>query len=466
MVLLAPTRPRRPGSRPAGQRVAQLCSEIKVATTDGQKSAIAELAILASSSESARAAMITTEVEGLLSSFLTGTEDAQLQCWCMSVLANLASDRGAARHLHERQSAAVPKLCTLVASPEPTVRHSAALHLATLSRCEPLQHMITKGGGLDRLRVLEQPFNSKIDAALGQRAKPSAPPTDRDKSAAALKAVGLEAETAEYARWTLRTSQGRNLKRNFHPANVKAARELEAARRVQTMQRGHTAYLKYQVEKTQRSSAALSVQARRPRAPTNAARHLTPSRASAQAVFRAHLSREGLQKAKAVETPAATSLQSAIRGARERKRRLAEAAEREAAEREAAKAAEQEAARPATAPRCVDLTLSLATTDGSEILKVTLKCHCDANPKAAGEGAAAADGNAAAAADAGEPATDAGEGAVAADGNAAAAADADAPATDAGAAAADSNVSARVAISLLDAPADDGDMAREIGRDR
>ena len=167
MVLLAPTRPRRPGSRPASQRVAQLCSEIKVAATDGQKSAIAELAILASSSESARAAMITTEVEGLLSSLLTGTEDAQLQCWCMSVLANLASDRGAARHLHERQSAAVPKLCTLVASPEPTVRHSAALHLATLSRCEPLQHMITKGGGLDRLRVLEQPFNSKIDAALG-----------------------------------------------------------------------------------------------------------------------------------------------------------------------------------------------------------------------------------------------------------------------------------------------------------
>ena len=427
MVLLAPTRPRRPGSRPAGQRVAQLCSEIKVAATDGQKSAIAELAILASSSESARAAMITTEVEGLLSSFLTGTEDAQLQCWCMSVLANLASDRGAARHLHERQSAAVPKLCTLVASPEPTVRHSAALHLATLSRCEPLQHMITKGGGLDRLRVLEKPFNSKIDAALGKRAKPFAPTTDRDKSAAALKAVGLEAETAEYARWTLRTSQGRNLKRNFHPANVKAARELEAARRVQTMQRGHTAYLKYQVEKTQRSSAALSV----------------------QAVFRAHLSREGLQKAKSVETPAATSLQSAIRGARERKRRLAEAVEREAAEREAAKVAEQEAARPATAPRCVDLTLSLATTDGSEILKVTLKCHCDANPKAAGEGAAAADGNAAAAADAGEPATDAGE-----------------PTVDAGAAAADSNVSARVAISLLDAPADDGDMAREIGRDR
>ena len=166
-------------------------------------------------------------------------------------------------------------------------------------------------------------------------------------------------------------------------------------------------------------------------------------------MFRAHLSREGLQKAKAVETPAATSLQSAIRVARERKRRLAEAVEREAAEREAAKVAEQEAARPATAPRCVDLTLSLATTDGSEILKVTLKCHCDANPKAAGEGAAAADGNAAAAADAGEPATDAGE-----------------PTVDAGAAAADSNVSARVAISLLDAPADDGDMAREIGRDR
>ena len=87
------------------------------------------------------------------------------------------------------------------------------------------------------------------------------------------------------------------------------------------------------------------------------------------------------------------------------------------------------------------------------MLKITLKCHCDANPTAAGVGAAAADGNAAAAADAGEPTTDAGE----------PAADAGEPTAGAGAEAADSNVSARVAISLLDAPADDGDMAREIG---
>ena len=75
-----------------------------------------------------RAAVRVAEakLEPQITKVLTGTSDAMTQCWAMSILSNIAPMKGS----RDRQTAAIPALCKLVASSVPEVQHAAALHLA------------------------------------------------------------------------------------------------------------------------------------------------------------------------------------------------------------------------------------------------------------------------------------------------------------------------------------------------
>ena len=193
-------------SRSLGPRIRELADLLD--RKQHQKSAICELALLASRSASACTAVASGKLERKLVDILATSPDPSIQCWVMSVLANIASDSAS----RDRQAIAVPSLCSLVGSAVPEVQHSAALHLATLSHSKSLQLVISQN-----LPVMNQlsAIEGKRSASLASRANHS-----------------LQQEAAQYARWALRTPHGRNHKPTYRPKTEEEL-ELEASIRVQ-----------------------------------------------------------------------------------------------------------------------------------------------------------------------------------------------------------------------------------------
>ena len=83
-------RPR--ASKPLGPRVAELAAALSSDSDARRTSAISELALLVSCSQSARGAVAAGEIEGKLLTVLSQSSDTNVQCWIMSILSNLASD--------------------------------------------------------------------------------------------------------------------------------------------------------------------------------------------------------------------------------------------------------------------------------------------------------------------------------------------------------------------------------------
>ena len=177
----------------AGRSLKPRLQELTILLENGsmasRKSAVCELALLASRSDSACKAVTEEHLEHLLIRRLAeAEEDVAMQVWLMSVLSNTASDSAS----RERQLAAVPTLCRLVHSHVPEVQHAATLHLATLSHSRSLQAAI--GAHASAVRQLNA-IEVKLSTALGTRGTRS-----------------MQEEASQYARWALRTPSGRNYK--------------------------------------------------------------------------------------------------------------------------------------------------------------------------------------------------------------------------------------------------------------
>ena len=211
--------------KPLGLRVAELAAELDPANPKCMSS-VSEIALLVSCSASARAVVAVVEIEDKLLTVLSRSSDSGIQCWCMSILSNLAGDTAS----RERQAVAVPAVCVLLNSHDPQVQHAATLHLARLSRSDLIRAAIHAAGGLNSLHKLEAKLPPvRAEIAGGGMAMPPLP-SIKSKGRVEL----LQQEAQLYARWTLRSARGRNYKEvSFTPKTEEELRRDAAATRVQ-----------------------------------------------------------------------------------------------------------------------------------------------------------------------------------------------------------------------------------------
>lgn len=274
------------------------------------KSATCELAMLASRSIHATIAVAEAEVEAPLSKVLSNTHDTSTQCWAMAILSNIAS----VPKSRERQAACVPALCQLLCSPIAEVQHAASLHLATLSHSEGLTNVI--GSSRDAMSAIR-------DLEHG-----------RSNTLASPAYASLRQEASQYARWALRTAQGRNYKPAYKPKSKKQLEE-EASIQMQKRFRSSLMAAAYRRELRARKAAATVM----------------------QAGYRGHVERAAIAQQMLREAPAAAALQALVRGKRHRAQaKLAE---------EAAAAAREQAAADESASQELAATRMQARVRGS-----------------------------------------------------------------------------------------------------
>ena len=282
---LPPVKPPPPKCRPMGGSMAQPAKSLAPRISDlsatlasksseeGKvKGACAELALLASRSVSACMAVADAEIEKPLSQVLIKQSDPATQCWVMSILSNCA----ALPHSRERQTVAIPALCKLVQSTVPEVQHAAALHLATLSHSANVQLAFKENQRA--LRCLHA-IEGKKSMSLSLPGKQT-----------------LQNEASQYARWALRTAQGRNIKPAYVPKTDEEL-EYEGSVAIQARVRSSFVASQYRKEMAQRKSAAIIL----------------------QSGYRGHKGRDEIAKEMLIQGPAAALLQGVMRGRRERK---------------------------------------------------------------------------------------------------------------------------------------------------
>lgn len=303
--------------------------------------------MLASRSAAACMAVADARLEGSLSKVLQQSKDPHTQCWTLAILANAAAQPQS----RERQAVAVPALCRLVQSKNPEVQHAAALHLATLSHSQRVQEAF--GANSNALRVLH-------DIEKGASKTLCAPGTNT-----------LKQEAQQYARWALRTAQGRHYKPHYHP---KTDEEMEAEGAVAIQARVRSSFVanQYRSEMRARRAAATVV----------------------QAGFRGHKGRSDVAAELLVQGPAVAMLQGWVRGRAYRKE-MAKQKAREQREMDLAAAriqggyrGKKSRARPAQAAAGGDaateeaetfagLSLSLDCADGALTLNLNLDAPTD-----------------------------------------------------------------------------------------
>ena len=338
-----------PGSAPPakpGRGIGPRVKELKQQLTQGEaraKGAVGELAMLASRSLVACVAVADAKLEAPLAKVLNTYKDPHVACWTMSVLANCASIPAS----RERQAVAVPALCKLVQSKVPEVQHAAALHLATLSHSPQVQQAFgANGNALRALHDIER--RSSKPLSMPGRAT-------------------MAQEASQYARWALRTAQGRNYKPAYMP---KTDEELEAEGAVAIQARVRSSFVanQYRAEMKQRKAAATILQAgyRGHKGRDSIAAELlaqAPAVALLQGWVRGRAYRKQLAKEKAREARemelAAARIQGGYRGKRARTRKV------QTVESAAAGAADGDAPDP--------ISLTLACSDG----ELTLDLHVE-----------------------------------------------------------------------------------------
>ena len=254
--------------KPLGPRVASLAGGLDSKDPVTRMAAISELALLVSCSGAARDAVAAGQVESKLLKVLSRTSDSNGQCYIMSILSNLADNQAS----RERQVTVVPVLATLLKSHSPEVRHAAALHLARLSHSDLQRQALSKSGALPRepfpLRqqltltsrlphaylTLTSPLPisgglrllHSLEAEQDMRRVRTLPTLGHSGSSGTLagkirpsdRHALLLQETAQYARWTLRSAQGRNYKPSLQPKSAEFYAQEEAAINLQKHERG------------------------------------------------------------------------------------------------------------------------------------------------------------------------------------------------------------------------------------
>jgi hypothetical protein len=260
-------------SKSLAPRIAELGQALAAGQPAKAKAACSELAMLAAASISACQAVVEAKIEPQLSKVLLKEKDPMTQCWAMSVLSNCAINKAS----RERQQAAIPALCKLIMSPNPEVQHAAALHLALLSRSSSLATAFAS--------------NNKSMQSLYSLEK---------KTSDALKSPAfdtLRMEASQYARWALRSAQGRHYKPAFVPKSQEQL-DYEATVAIQARVRSSFVANGYRNEMKARRAAATIV----------------------QASYRGHGARSAVAQQIMIEGPAAALLQSVIRGRKQRKK--------------------------------------------------------------------------------------------------------------------------------------------------
>ena len=251
--------------KPLGPRVASLAGGLDSKDPVTRMAAISELALLVSCSGAARDAVAAGQVESKLLKVLSRTSDSNGQCYIMSILSNLADNQAS----RERQVAVVPALATLLKSHSPEVRHAAALHLARLSHSDlqrqalcksgplprepffrfasssPLPHPyltltspLPLSGGLRLLHSMEAEQDMRRVRTLPTLAHSGSSGTLAGKIRPSDRHALLLQETAQYARWTLRSAQGRNYKPSLQPKSAEFYAQEAAAINLQKHERG------------------------------------------------------------------------------------------------------------------------------------------------------------------------------------------------------------------------------------
>ena len=243
--------------KPLGPRVASLAGGLDSKDPVTRMAAISELALLVSCSGAARDAVAAGQVESKLLKVLSRTSDSNGQCYIMSILSNLADNQAS----RERQVTVVPVLAALLKSHSPEVRHAAALHLARLSHSDLQRQALSKSGALPREPFpLRQQFTltSPLPLSGGLRLLHSMEAEQDMRRVRTLPTLGhsgssgtlagkirpsdrhalLLQETAQYARWTLRSAQGRNYKPSLQPKSAEFYAQEEAAINLQKHERG------------------------------------------------------------------------------------------------------------------------------------------------------------------------------------------------------------------------------------
>jgi len=264
------------GAKPTksiGPRVQELAQHLSTGPPVKAKAACSELAMLASGSVSACMAVAEAKMEPTLSKVLLKYDDPATQCWAMSILSNCAMNKAS----RERQSVAVPALCKLITSKYPEVQHAAALHLATLSRSDVLTLAIS--GNNKSMRTLYDIEQKKSVTLAGPGCQ------------------SLQQEASHYARWALRTAQGRHYKPAYVPKS-QAQLDYEATVAIQARVRSSFMANSYRNEMKARRAAATIV----------------------QAGYRGHTGRSAVAQQIMVEAPAAALLQGVMRGRKHRKK--------------------------------------------------------------------------------------------------------------------------------------------------
>ncbi len=243
--------------KPLGPRVASLAGGLDSKDPVTRMAAISELALLVSCSGAARDAVAAGQVESKLLKVLSRTSDSNGQCYIMSILSNLADNQAS----RERQVTVVPVLATLLKSHSPEVRHAAALHLARLSHSDLQRQALSKSGALPREpfpRRQQFTLTSPLPLSGGLRLLHSMEAEQDMRRVRTLPTLGhsgssgtlagkirpsdrhalLLQETAQYARWTLRSAQGRNYKPSLQPKSAEFYAQEEAAINLQKHERG------------------------------------------------------------------------------------------------------------------------------------------------------------------------------------------------------------------------------------
>ena len=154
---IAPRKQLATGGRTLSNRVYVLISQVSHVTPEVQHTAIQELALLASTSDSSRLEILAAGGDKQLIKMAQRCEDPQLLRWAFSVLGSLAADDWS----RERQQRVLPRLLALLGGAEAVAKEAAVLAANLVTNSNMLEAM-NRLGGMVRLeevaaRSVEEP---------------------------------------------------------------------------------------------------------------------------------------------------------------------------------------------------------------------------------------------------------------------------------------------------------------------
>ena len=183
---LAPRKQLVPGGRTLTNRIYVLIGQISHLTPEVQRSAVQELALLASASDASRLEILAAGGDKQLIRLLQRCEVPAVQRSCLGALASLAADEWSRR----RQQHALARAHVLLGADEGTAQDAAKL-LANLVRSPAMQDAVHRIGAYARLQEVmsRNPADPAFDGLLTPRALVSSQPLSPIRSRPILESV-------------------------------------------------------------------------------------------------------------------------------------------------------------------------------------------------------------------------------------------------------------------------------------